>query len=152
MKYIQNHKKEGACAFCVAQSQPDDANNLIIFRGEKVFVILNRYPYTGGHLMVVPFEHQSLLEYLDEATRAEIMEVAKQAVIVLQKVYQPHGFNLGMNIGEAAGAGIIDHIHMHVVPRWSGDTNFMSTLADTRVLPESLKETYQRISEAWNIK
>ena len=101
--------------------------------------------------MVVPFEHRSSLEALDMATRAEVMEFANHAVNVLQKVYKPHGFNLGMNIGEAAGAGIIDHIHMHVVPRWSGDTNFMSALASTRVLPESLEETYQRIADAWKI-
>ena len=101
--------------------------------------------------MVVPFEHRSSLEALDVATRAEVMEFANHAVNVLKTVYKPHGFNLGMNIGEAAGAGIIDHVHMHVVPRWSGDTNFMSALASTRVLPESLEETYQRIADAWKI-
>jgi ATP adenylyltransferase len=99
--------------------------------------------------MAVPFEHQPSLETLDAATRAELMELTTQALQVLQAVYRPQGFNIGMNIGEAAGAGIRDHVHMHVVPRWGGDTNFMSSLGDTRVLPEALEDTYLRVKEAW---
>jgi ATP adenylyltransferase len=111
---------------------------------------MNRFPYTSGHLLIVPYSHESGLDNLDSESRAELIELANRAAIVLQKIYKPEGFNLGMNIGEVAGAGIADHIHMHVVPRWGGDTNFMSSLAHTRVLPEALEVSYQRIREGWN--
>jgi len=150
MEYIQNHNKEEVCAFCQALSQQDGPRNLVVYRGANVFLILNRYPYTSGHMMVVPFKHISSLGDLEVETRAEMIEVSNQAVQVLQQVYQPQGFNLGMNIGEAAGAGITEHIHLHIVPRWRGDTNFMSTLGDTRILPETLEETYRRVKEAWD--
>jgi ATP adenylyltransferase len=127
----------------------DGPENLIVHRGKYNFVILNRFPYNSGHLMIVPFEHCADLEALNAEARAEMMELAAQAVRVLQSVYRPHGFNLGINIGESAGAGIVDHVHMHVLPRWSGDTNFMSTLGNTRVLPEALEVTYRRIKEGW---
>ncbi|MDD5467670.1 MAG: HIT domain-containing protein [Anaerolineales bacterium] len=149
MTYIENHDKAEACAFCVALAQVDGPQNLILHRGKRAFLILNRYPYTGGHLMAVACDHQPSLEDLDAATRAEMMELATQAMGVLREVYHPDGFNLGINIGEAAGAGIREHVHMHVVPRWGGDTNFMSTLAGTRVLPEALEDTYHRFSAAW---
>jgi ATP adenylyltransferase len=149
MKYIENSKNEGECVFCTALSQEDGPENLIVVRGHKAFVILNRYPYTSGHLMVVPYIHCSVLEGLDAGTRAEIMELTNQATQVLGAVYHPQGFNLGMNIGEIAGAGIAEHIHLHVVPRWGGDTNFMSSLAETRVLPESLEDTYSRVRAGW---
>ena len=149
MSYIENHSKEDHCVFCAAFASPKDEENLIILRGRQSFVILNRFPYTSGHLMIVPYEHCSGLEQLDPQTRAEMMELTNQATLVLQDVYHPQGFNLGMNIGAAAGAGIAEHIHLHVVPRWGGDTNFMSSLADTRVLPESLEDTYRRVYAAW---
>lgn len=149
MSYIENHLKEENCVFCAAASRSNDEENLVIFRGRRVFIILNRYPYTSGHLMAVPYEHCSSLSGLDPETRAEMMELVHRATLVLQVVYHPQGFNLGMNIGEAAGAGIAEHIHFHVVPRWGGDTNFMSSLADTRVLPEALEDTYRRVREAW---
>ena len=148
MEYIQNHKNE-ACVFCAELTRPDTPENLIFFRGQRAFVILNRYPYTSGHLMIVPYEHKASLELLESETRAEIMDLCTRAIEVLSVVYHPQGFNLGMNIGEVAGAGIADHVHMHVVPRWSGDTNFMSSLAETRVLPESLEDTYWRVKIAW---
>jgi ATP adenylyltransferase len=113
-------------------------------------VILNRYPYTSGHLMVVANLHRPSLEDLAAKTRSEMMELAAKAFIVLRHVYKPAAFNFGANIGEAAGAGIAGHIHLHVVPRWDGDTNFMSALAETRVLPEELNDTYRRIFSAWN--
>jgi ATP adenylyltransferase len=128
----------------------DGPHNLIVARGKLAFVILNRFPYSSGHLMVVPYTHQSSLELLDSACRAEIMELVAQSMQVLRKVYSPQGFNVGANIGAPAGAGIADHVHMHVVPRWNGDTNFMSVLGSTRVLPEGLDETYERIAAAWN--
>jgi ATP adenylyltransferase len=149
MTYIQSSKVEGECAFCIELGRPDGPENLIVSRAPRTFVILNRYPYTSGHLMVVPYDHQSSLEALDPATRAEMMELTMKATQVLAKVYHPQGFNLGMNIGEAAGAGIAEHVHMHVVPRWSGDTNFMTSLASTRILPETLEDTYRRLKEAW---
>ena len=128
---------------------PDSPENLVVFRGQQAFVILNRFPYTSGHLMVVPKRHTPSLEGLDPGIRAEMMELTTQGMQVLGAVYRPQGYNLGMNIGEPAGAGITDHVHLHLVPRWTGDTNFMSTLGETRVLPETLEETYRRIREAW---
>jgi len=147
MSYIQDDKRNSECAFCTELSQPDGPSNLIAYRGERVFLILNRFPYNSGHLMVVPYEHKATLEELDPETRAEIMELANLATRVLQSVYHPHGFNLGVNVGTAAGAGILEHVHMHILPRWSGDTNFISTLGATRVLPESLEDTFRRVKE-----
>jgi len=149
MAYIQTPKTQEGCIFCKALEEDQDTENLILFRGKNAFVILNRYPYTSGHIMVVPCTHQPSLEKLDPGTRAEIMELAAQFVQVIQAVYNPQGFNLGINIGEAAGAGITDHVHLHIVPRWQGDTNFMSSLGMTRVLPESLGDTYQRLKAGW---
>jgi ATP adenylyltransferase len=149
MTYIQEHKHEAGCVFCAAAAQIESPDNLVVARGQRAFIILNRYPYTSGHLMAVPYQHQPSLELLDPETRSELMELTSQALDVLRSVYRPQGFNIGVNIGEAAGAGITEHVHMHVVPRWGGDTNFMSTLSETRVLPESLEDTYQRVREAW---
>ena len=152
MEYIQSNKNESGCVFCNCCEQPDGPDNLIVVRGQRAFVILNRFPYTSGHLMVVPYDHHPSLELLEPETRAEIMEQTSRALIVLTAEYHPQGFNLGVNIGEAAGAGILDHVHMHIVPRWSGDTNFMSALSSTRVLPEALEETYWRVRSAWEKK
>ncbi len=149
MEYIDNPEKDLNCVFCREASREDSADNLIVARGERAFVILNRYPYTSGHLMIVPFDHLPTLEALTAETRAEMMELANRAVEVLRVVYHPEAFNLGINIGSAAGAGIADHVHMHVVPRWTGDTNFMSTVGDTRVIPEDLPATYERVRGAW---
>jgi ATP adenylyltransferase len=149
MQYIQTPKDTQGCIFCKALSESDDLTNLVIVRGQRAFVMLNRYPYTSGHVMVVPVDHQPSLEKLDPPSRAEIMELAARFIQVLEVVYHPQGVNVGINIGEAAGAGIIDHVHMHVVPRWLGDTNFMSTLGNTRVLPETLEDTYQRLKDGW---
>lgn len=149
MKYIQSPKTNPGCIFCNALTETDDLANLVVVRGQRAFVMLNRYPYTSGHIMVVPCDHLPSLEKLDPPTRAEIMELAARFIQVLGAVYQPQGFNVGINIGEAAGAGIIDHVHMHVVPRWNGDTNFMSALGRTRVLPETLEDTFQRLKDGW---
>jgi len=149
MQYIRGEKRND-CVFCTELSLLDGPENLIVSRGSLTFVILNRFPYTCGHLMIVPYIHKASLEDLDVATRSEIMENAVRAIAVLKKEYQPQGFNMGINIGEVAGAGILDHVHFHVVPRWGGDTNFMSALGDTRVLPELLEKTYQRIKKTWD--
>lgn len=151
MKYIQSNKEKDGCVFCLAADMPDSPENLIIFRGEHAYVILNRFPYTSGHLMAVPYVHQPTIVNLDAATRAEMMELSNQCLQVLKAVYHPQGFNVGINIGSAAGAGIREHVHMHVVPRWYGDTNFMSSLGDTRVLPETLEESYWRIRNMWEV-
>jgi len=145
MTYIENHEKIDGCVFCNEQTKEDSLENLIAYRGQRAFVILNRYPYTGGHLMVVSMDHKPNLEELDAPTRAEMMELVSRCTTVLNKLYKPHGFNVGANIGEAAGAGVAGHIHIHIVPRWKGDTNFMSSLGETRVIPEALEITYQRV-------
>ena len=149
MEYIENHNKEEGCVFCNAQAREDGAENLIAFRGEHAYVILNRYPYTSGHLMVIPFEHVPNLEELDAPTRAEMIELTNRCTTVLKGIYRPQGFNVGMNIGEAAGAGIAGHVHIHIVPRWKGDTNFMSSVGETRVLPEALEVTFERIKKGF---
>lgn len=148
MEYIESHKQEG-CVFCSAQEKEDGVENLIAFRGQRVYVILNRYPYTSGHLMVVPFDHKPNLEELDAQTRAEMMELTARCMTVLRQIYHPEAFNMGANIGEAAGAGIKQHVHIHVVPRWGGDTNFMTTVGASRVLPESLERTHERVRTAF---
>ena len=148
MEYIESNKVDG-CIFCSAQEKEDSAENLIALRAERAYVILNRYPYTSGHLMVVPFDHQPNLEELDPETRAEMMELTTRCMTALRTIYHPQAFNMGANIGEAAGAGVKSHVHIHIVPRWAGDTNFMSTLGETRVLPEALEVTYQRVRQAF---
>ncbi len=147
MTYIEHAKNEKGCVFCNAQAkQQDSVENLIAFRGTFSYVILNRYPYTSGHLMVIPFAHASNLESLDSKTRAEMMELTSQCTTALKIIYKTESFNIGVNIGEAAGAGVLGHVHIHIVPRWVGDTNFMSTVGETRVLPEALEDTYKKVS------
>jgi len=149
MNYISGQEKSNECVFCEAARREDGPDNLIIAREKHSFVILNRFPYTNGHLMVVPFLHTSSIEDLDAATRSELFEVVNKSVLALRAEYRPEAFNIGINLGAAAGAGVSDHIHIHVVPRWSGDTNFMSTIGETRVLPEELAETYRRMVDRW---
>lgn len=148
MRYLSTFKKNG-CVFCHALQREDSPENLIVFRGERAFVILNAFPYTNGHLMVIPYKHVPDLADLEPEIRAEMIELVTKASQVLRKVYSPEGFNIGINMGEAAGAGIEEHIHIHIVPRWNGDTNFMTAVGQTRVLPEELSQTYQRVKEAW---
>jgi ATP adenylyltransferase len=150
MKYINNNERSSACVFCAAPQQEDSPQNLIVARGQHTFVILNRFPYTSGHLMVVPYVHQATIEALTPEVRFELIEHISHAMQVIRAVYNPEGFNLGANIGAAAGAGIAEHVHFHIVPRWSGDANFMTTVGATRVLPEELSQTYHRILERWN--
>ena len=126
-----------------------DEQTLIVFRGRHNFVVLNRFPYTSGHLMVVPYQHTPDLAGIDEATANEMMALTRAAERHIRAVYHPDGLNLGMNIGESAGAGIAGHVHMHVLPRWSGDANFLSTVGETRVLPETLDVTWRRLTDAF---
>lgn len=137
------------CIFCALPAEHNDAHNLLVYRGELVFVMLNRYPYNNGHLMIIPFAHQPTLETLPVPTLTELMVLTTQALTALRKIYSPQAFNLGVNIGTAAGAGIADHVHLHIVPRWAGDTNFMSVTAGTRVIPEDLRDTWQAVRDAW---
>lgn len=152
MRYVTDADKPGSCIFCtaaVAATAADDAANLVVHRGKAAYVILNRYPYTSGHLMTVPNEHVSSIEKLTPVVRAEMMELVNEALGVLRAIYNPTGFNVGINMGEAAGAGIADHAHIHIVPRWAGDTSFISTVGETRVIPEELAATFERIFTAW---
>ncbi len=144
MPYIMSLKREGECIFCAAQRGVDH-ESLILHRGRHNFVILNLYPYNNGHMMVVPFRHLSRPEETDAAARAEMMELSVLCQQALEGTYRPDGFNIGMNLGRGAGAGVADHFHMHVVPRWTGDTNFMTVCGDTRVIPEDLQQAYQKL-------
>jgi ATP adenylyltransferase len=136
---------EDECIFCSKPAADDDEANLIVHRGERCFVILNLFPYTNGHLMVAPYEHIAALQDLDPETVAEMMALAQSAMRRLEEVYSPHGYNVGFNQGRIAGAGFENHIHMHVVPRWGGDTNFMPVLADTRVMPQTPQQSYEAL-------
>ncbi len=149
MQYINEHHTYENCVFCTAARLEDGFENLIVERGENAFVILNRYPYNNGHLLVVPYKHCDSLDALSVETRNEIMMLTNSAIKILRVLYNPQGFNIGINLGDVAGAGLAEHVHLHVVPRWAGDTNFMSIIGQTRVLPEELAETYQRVFEAW---
>jgi ATP adenylyltransferase len=133
-----------ACIFCEAL-QRDDASSLVVFRGTTCFVILNLYPYNSGHLMIVPKRHIPSLAGANGDELAELMRLTRRAELALTEIYQPQGLNIGINLGRPAGAGIVDHVHIHVVPRWTGDTNFMSVVGDVRVLPEELGETAKRM-------
>jgi len=147
--YMQAKKEKGSCIFCDAALSEADEETLVVYRGELSFVLLNRYPYTSGHLMIAPYVHVSRLAQTSEATSAEIMDLTRASEQILERAYRPDGLNLGMNLGEAAGAGIEQHIHMHVLPRWKGDANFMTSVSDTRIIPESLTDTYAKIKEAF---
>jgi ATP adenylyltransferase len=144
--YITNEKEDG-CIFCNRQHDGDDQERLVLHRGKHTIVMLNKYPYNNGHLMVAPKRHVGSLEDLKPEEMNELMAAIRRCCVLLKKTLTPDGFNIGANLGTVAGAGIEDHIHFHVVPRWLGDTNFMPILAETRVIPEHLAETYNRLSE-----
>lgn len=148
--YMEAKKLRSACIFCVAAQNPaDDRTTLVVHRGEYCFIILNRYPYTSGHMMIVPYDHVSKLTSMSAAGTIEMMELATRAEQVLEALYHPEGLNMGMNFGAAAGAGITQHIHLHMLPRWSGDANFMTTVGNTRIIPEALGVTYDKVSRAF---
>jgi ATP adenylyltransferase len=141
IRYIENDKSDG-CIFCTKQAQEDDTANHVVWRGERAFVLLNRYPYNNGHLMVAPYAHTGDLEDLTAEDAAEVLALCQDAVRVLKQTFKPDGLNVGLNLGAAAGAGVKDHLHFHIVPRWAGDTNFMSVVADVRVIPQSLDQAH----------
>jgi ATP adenylyltransferase len=136
----------GGCVFCNLRDHPEhDETNFVLHRADYNFVVLNIYPYISGHLLVAPYEHVGELDAARKETTDELMDLTKRCQTALREVYQPTGFNVGMNLGKSAGAGIVDHIHIHILPRWIGDTNFMSTIGNTRVIPEDLAATYQKL-------
>ena len=151
LAYVKDASKdtEEGCIFCVKPEEDDDRANLIVHRGEHSFVILNLYPYTNGHLMVAPYEHIASFQELSPETIAEMMALAQRAMARLEDVYDPHGYNVGINQGRVAGAGVEHHIHLHVVPRWGGDTNFMPVIADTKVMPQTLEQSYEALRGAF---
>jgi len=146
MEYLQGEHVEG-CIFCEKPAEENDRANYLLYRGEHAYILMNIYPYSNGHLMVAPYAHVAQLTDLDEAVRIEIMELTTLCTGLLSHTSHPAGFNLGANMGKAAGAGFDEHFHMHIVPRWLGDTNFMPVIGNTRVIPESLDETYQRLKQ-----
>ncbi len=149
LSYIKDaaSRKEEGCVFCSLASEEPSAENLVLYRGRLSYIVMNRYPYNSGHLMVIPYKHTSTVEELDGETLKEMMLLVKASVKALRKVYNPHGFNIGINMGEAAGAGIAGHIHIHIVPRWVGDTNFMTITAGVKVVPQSLEDAWRQLSE-----
>ena len=148
--YVENVDSMEGCFLCNAVKQPPDKwrEVLLLHRGERSFIILNKYPYNSGHLMIVPLEHTCEYESLDDATVLEMNELLKLSLKALKKVFRPHGFNIGYNLGRPAGAGLESHLHMHVVPRWNGDTNFMPVIGKTKVISQDLFTTYDRLKEA----
>ena len=142
--------KADECVFCAKPQLGDDERALIVHRGERCFVILNAYPYNHGHVMVAPFKHVPSIEQLDEPELLELMTLAQRGIAALRAVYGPEGFNIGVNQGAAGGAGIADHVHLHVVPRWGGDTNFMPVIGSTRVLPQALADSWRELSEQFS--
>lgn len=148
MTYLKANKTEG-CIFCQKAAERRDRENLILWRGQSGLVLLNLYPYNNGHLMVTPYEHVPSIENLSPETLADLMGMVQKSLAVLRKAMNPNAFNIGINLGAAAGAGIADHMHIHVVPRWNGDTNFMPVLGETRVVPDFLENSYDQLLQAW---
>jgi ATP adenylyltransferase len=148
LEYIRSADEYEGCVMCVAAAA-DDESGLVVHRGTAAFVMLNRFPYASGHLMVTPLRHVGELTALDDSEVLEVHRLATAGIAALGAVYAPQGHNLGWNLGRVAGAGVVDHVHLHVVPRWAGDTNFMPVLADLKVLPEHLLETRQKLADAW---
>ena len=147
MRYIEKADDDDGCIFCVKAAEDNDSENLIVVRGEHAFIIMNAFPYSNGHLMVSPYKHTASLDDLSDAEMLELMDLTRRGVNLLKDAFKPDGFNIGINMGRIAGAGIADHVHLHIVPRWGGDTNFMTVLGDVRVIPESLEVVYQRLVE-----
>ena len=149
IEYIKMEKYEG-CFLCDYPRRGNDDETFIVWRGQHVFIILNRYPYNSGHVLIAPYRHISGVEDLKEEEILEMWEAISIIINAMKQVMKPHGFNIGFNLGQAAGASIYDHLHLHVVPRWSGDTNFMPVISNTKVISEGLKETYKSLKEVLN--
>jgi ATP adenylyltransferase len=148
LEYIQSADEQDGCVFCAARDG-DDSERLVVHRGNRALVVLNKYPYASGHLMVAPNRHEGEFGELDADEALEVHRLAAAGLAALAETMRPQGFNLGWNLGRIAGAGVVDHVHLHVVPRWAGDTNFMPVLADVKVLPEALESTRQKLAHGW---
>jgi ATP adenylyltransferase len=144
IRYILGEKESG-CFFCKKSQEKDDAKNHVVIRDRTCFALLNTFPYNAGHLMVAPYKHTGELDDLAETELADLMSLTRRCKQLLSRAIKPHGFNIGLNLGRCAGAGVLDHVHVHIVPRWDGDTNFMPVLADTHVLPQALDELYRTL-------
>ncbi len=149
-EYVVNTGTMKDCVFCRAFKKKDDREAHILYRGNHNFILLNKYPYTPGHIMIVPFRHIASIEKADKASSDEMADLLKLTLGILRKHYAPHGFNTGMNIGQSAGAGVTDHYHMHIIPRWTGDSNFMPLVGKTKVVIEDLETTYRRLQPLFN--
>jgi ATP adenylyltransferase len=148
LEYVQSADEQEGCVFCGARDG-DDEERLVVHRGKGAFVVLNKFPYASGHLLVAPDRHVGGFTELDEAEALELHRLTADALRALEATFRPEGYNVGWNLGRVAGAGVVDHVHLHVVPRWAGDTNFMPVLADVKVIPELLEQTRARLAEAW---
>ncbi len=148
MAYLTNAEQPEGCVFFHKLAEHDDAQNLLLHRGRHAAIIMNLYPYNTGHLMVIPYQHAASTEELDRETLTEMMELVNLGMRILRRTMHPDGFNVGINIGRSAGAGIAEHVHIHIVPRWTGDSNFLTILGRTRVIPELLEDTYDRLAAA----
>jgi ATP adenylyltransferase len=148
LEYIESADEQEGCVFCRAPDG-DDEKSLVVHRGKRAFVVLNKYPYASGHLMVAPNRHEGEFGDLEADEALEVHQVAAAGLAALAETMRPQGFNVGWNLGRIAGAGVVDHVHLHVVPRWAGDTNFMPVLADVKVLPEALEATRRKLAQAW---
>jgi ATP adenylyltransferase len=148
LEYVGQADEQGGCVFCDA-AESEDEPGLVVHRGREAFVLLNKFPYASGHLLVAPYRHVGEFTELGDGEALELHRLAGQGMGALGRLYGPQGFNVGWNLGRIAGAGVVDHVHLHLVPRWAGDTNFMPVLADVKVIPEHLAETRRRLAEAW---
>jgi ATP adenylyltransferase len=146
MKYISKSREKTDCIFCKASSEKEDKKNYVLHRGKFSFAMLNAYPYTTGHVMIAPYAHTAFLEKAKPEVLLEIMQIAQKCLCALREICKPDGFNIGFNLGRTAGAGIEDHYHLHIVPRWDGDTNFMTVIGNARVMPEGLQDTYIKLT------
>ncbi|MEW6733424.1 MAG: HIT domain-containing protein [Acidobacteriota bacterium] len=144
-QYVSSTHKTPGCVFCLLLEQDSDEKNHILYRGKLNYIVLNIYPYATGHMLIAPFTHNALLSDASKECSDEMMDLAKKCQAILNQEYRPDGFNLGMNLGRAAGAGVAEHFHLHILPRWIGDVNFTTAVAETRVLPEALETTYLRL-------
>lgn len=149
MDFIRKVDEGGGCFLCRAATEKEDQRNLVVRRGESCFCVLNRYPYNNGHLLIAPYRHEAALEHLTPAERAEVMDMTVEAKQALDRLVAPHGYNMGINLGRVAGAGLAEHVHLHIVPRWSGDTNFITTVGSAKVIPQALDEMWQLLAEEW---
>jgi ATP adenylyltransferase len=151
LEYIRSADEEGGCIFCDAAAGDDDSERLVVHRGAQTIVLLNKFPYASGHFMVAPMRHVGEYGELTDDEVLELHRFASAGMGALAQLYGPQGYNVGWNLGRIAGAGVVDHVHLHVVPRWAGDTNFMPVLADVKVLPEHLQETREKLTETWPV-